>query len=232
MTAPAALSPVAPISAQDLPGVLPIFPLSGALLLPRGNLPLNIFEPRYLAMTRDAMAGDGVFGMVQPRLPESQTPDDDPPIYGTGCAGRIVACAELGAGASETRLAITLSGLCRFDIVEELPRRNGYRLATTSYESYLGDLDAAEDADIDRGRLLAALSGYFEARGLAADLEAIEGAPNEGLVNALAMICPFAVNEKQALLESPNLGERARVMIAILELSRSGGGGMADGPRH
>ncbi len=210
-----------------LPEIVPIFPLSGVLLLPRGRLPLNMFEPRYLNMTRDALANpDPYIGIVQPRQPERQRPDDRPPVYGTGCLGRITAHREIGDG----RLLLSLAGVSRFDIVRELPEHRLYRRAAVDYRPYLADLQAEADEAIDRERLLTALRGYFPALGLAADWDAINDSSDEYLVTGLSMVCPFTPGEKQALLESPDMRERCRVMIALMEMSILGEQG--DGARH
>lgn len=210
-----------------LPEIVPIFPLSGVLLLPRGRLPLNMFEPRYLNMTRDALATpDPYIGIVQPRRPERRHPDDRPPIYHTGCLGRITAHREIGDG----RLLLSLAGVCRFNVVRELPLRRLYRRAAVDYRPYLADLRAEAADAIDRDRLLAALKGYFPARGLAADWDAINDSSDEYLVTGLSMVCPFTPGEKQALLESPDMRERCRVMIALMEMSMLGEPG--DDARH
>lgn len=213
----------------DLPRILPIFPLWGVLLLPTARLPLNVFEERYLDMVHDALDGDGMIGMIQPREPERTEPDDRPEIFGTGCAGRIARHEETDDG----RLLITLVGQCRFDVVEELPLRHGYRRVVADYTPY-AEIDIADDTDVrlDRMRLMMALRGYFTTQGIKADWETIEETPDDRLVTALAMICPFHPSEKQALLESADTNERGRVMIALMEMALAGGG--EDGPemRH
>ncbi len=214
------------IKASDLPAIVPIFPLSGVLLLPRGRLPLNVFEPRYLNMTRDALAGERIIGLVQPLVQETQDADARPPVYATGCAGRITSFSENDDG----RLMITLTGVARFEISKELPLRLGYRRAAVTYEPYLEDLGAEDGSDIDRSRLLTAVRGYFDHQGIAADWEAIEETSDERLITGLSMICPFAPSEKQALLESHDVTERCRVMIALMEMSLLGGS--SEGVRH
>jgi hypothetical protein len=208
---------------QDLPSVIPIFPLSGVLLLPGGRLPLNIFEPRYLAMTRDAIAGDRIVGMVQPMEDPGEGRESPPvhkgnaPIYGIGCAGRISAFSETEDG----RVLVTLSGLARFRVLEELDPKEGYRRARVDWSDWEADLrpENTDSGYIDRQRLLQALRGYFANTGLSGDWEAIEETPDERLVTSLAMICPFEPSEKQALLEAPDLVERARTMTAIMEMT-------------
>ena len=210
-----------------LPEIVPIFPLSGVLLLPRGRLPLNVFEPRYLNMTRDALADpDPYIGIVQPRRPERQHPDDRPAVYGTGCLGRITAHREIEGG----QLLVSLAGVSRFDIVRELPEHRLYRRAAVDYRPYRADLRTEATGAIDRDRLLATLKGYFPAQGLAADWDAINDSSDEYLVTGLSMVCPFTPREKQALLESPDMRERCRVIIALMEMSMLGEQG--EGARH
>lgn len=210
---------------EDLPRVIPVFPLTGILLLPGGKLPLNIFEPRYLAMVRDALADEQrMIGMVQPRLPD---PDDNrgpadmaalmeqPEIYATGCAGRITAFSESDDG----RYMLTLSGICRFDIAEEMTLRDGYRRILADYRRFRGDLSAQPDADIDRDRLLAVVRQYFQQQDIKASWETVEATPNDRLVTSLAMTCPFSPNERQALLEASDLTARADMVITLLEMA-------------
>lgn len=210
---------------EHLPSEIPIFPLPGVLLLPGGRLPLNVFEPRYLAMVEDALAGPRAIGMVQP----CETADDvgAARIYDTGCLGRITAFSETEDG----RYLITLSGLIRFDVKAELPLRNGYRRITADYTRFRNDLDH-DESDIDRGRLLQALGDYFDANGIEGDWDAIEDAEDEALVTSLAMICPFAAPEKQALLEAMTLPDRAEAMTAIMEMSAHDGGDEDQVSRH
>ena len=202
----------------ELPQVLPVFPLPGALLLPRGKLPLNIFEPRYLAMIRDAMAGSQMIGMIQPRgIPEEDANPvpDDAQLYGTGCVGRITAFDESEDG----RYMITLTGLCRFDVTKELDGRQGYRRVMANYGAYEGDLAPAEGRVPGRERLLGALRTYFEREGVAADWTAVTASGDEPLVTALSMICPFGPEEKQALLEAPTIGRRTELLAALIEMA-------------
>ena len=197
---------------DDLPRVVPIFPLPGVLLLPGGRLPLNIFEPRYLAMVRDALSGERTIGMIQPC---AEAPDVGAArVYETGCAGRITAFSETDDG----RYLITLTGAIRFDVERELPRIEGYRRVVADYGRFRGDLEE-EASEIDRERFLETLGLYFEANGLECDWKAIEEAGDAALVTSLAMICPFAAPEKQALLEAMSLPERARTMTAIMEMA-------------
>ncbi len=208
-----------------LPASLPIFPLTGVLLLPRGRLPLNIFEERYLAMTADALKGERLIGMVQPQ--EGAGDAGDPPVYRTGCAGRMVSFSETDDG----RYLITLSGLARFDILRELPRAALYRRVVPDWEPYRADL-APATAAIDRARLLATLKPFLERQGVVADWPAVEATPDERLVTTVAMVAPFQPAEKQALLEARDLAERARLLTALVEMSVHGGTERAEGARH
>ena len=205
----------APIDISQLPREVPIFPLSGAVLLPRAHLPLHIFEPRYLAMMEDAAAGNGIIGMIQPRQPERQEPDDAPEIYDAGCLGRIVETQRNEDG----RMLVTLLGLCRFDVVDELPPARGYRRVTADYARFVGDLDEPGEGAFDRERLLSGLNAYFAARGVGGDWDRSEEAADELLIAAMTMICPFAPSEKQALLECPNLNDRAQMLTTLVEMS-------------
>ncbi|MBP2311312.1 LON peptidase substrate-binding domain-containing protein [Azospirillum soli] len=215
-------------SLDRLPRTLPIFPLAGVLLLPRGRLPLNIFEPRYLAMVEDAMAGDRMIGMVQPTDPASR--EREPSVYETGCAGRITTFAETEDG----RYLITLTGLCRFTILREVDGVHGYRRVAPAWERFADDLKTEPRGELDRPRLLAGLMSYFKVQGISVDWKAIECTPDERLVTSLAMICPFEPSEKQALLEAPDLSERAKLLIALIEMAildgREGDGAAV--PRH
>jgi Lon protease-like protein len=198
---------------SGLPGILPIFPLPGVLLLPRGRLPLNIFEPRYLAMTRDALAGERLIGMVQPTDP--RVVGDNPPVYPTGCAGRITSFSETDDG----RFLITLTGISRFHVREELPLLQGYRRVVPEWREFAHDLESEDQPGFDRDRLLRGLRSYFQHHKIEADWDAITAVPGERLVTSIAMICPFEPNEKQALLEAPDLDERARLLMAIVEMA-------------
>lgn len=208
-----------------LPGTLPVFPLSGVLLLPRGYLPLNIFEPRYLDMTRDALAAERLIGMVQPRAPEEVPVTADGRIkdldgerldlYRTGCAGRIAAFEETDDG----RFLLSLKGVSRFALGAEIETGRGYRRFDVDWTAYGADLAADPDTAIDRPRLVGALRSFFKARNIAADWEAIDGTEDERLVTALAMSCPFAPAEKQALLEAPDLAARGALLTAMAEMA-------------
>ena len=208
-------SDVATVDLDSLPGVLPIFPLAGVLLLPHAQLPLNIFERRYLAMTRDAMAGHRLIGMVQPVHPE----DEDaafPAVYDSGCAGRITRFEETEDG----RILITLTGLCRFAITEERAMTDtGYRVVCVDFGRFASDLDEAAVPHIDRKRLMRALDAFFNQQGYDADWKSVESASNESLITTLAMTCPFAPNEKQALLEARDTARRAEIVISLMEMT-------------
>ena len=207
----------------DLPEVLPIFPLPGALLLPGGQLPLNIFEPRYLNMTLDAMGQGRVIGMIQPTPVMGEAPRDPdlrdaPDVYPVGCMGRIVSFSETGDG----RLLITLLGQTRFRVREELAPLNGYRRVRPGFAEFADDLETDGAVTFDRPRMLKAAQRFFEARGLKADWSAIEDAPDGLLVTSLAMVCPFDLREKQALLECAGPGARAELLTDLLEMSALG----------
>jgi len=212
----------APPGARPLPAVLPIFPLPGVLLLPRGQLPLNIFEPRYLAMTRDAIDGDRLIGMVQPADPNASLAGN-PPVYPIGCAGLISAFRETEDG----RFLITLTGVSRFRIAGELPLESGYRRVVPDWSGFTGDLAGEEEAEFDRPRLLQGLRTYFDRHKISANWEALQTVRGERLIASLAMVCPFEPSEKQALLEAADLGARARLLTAIVEMA--GPGPAADG---
>ena len=212
-------------SLADLPASLPIFPLTGVLLLPRGRLPLNIFEERYLAMTEDALKGDRLIGMVQPQ--EGAGDAGTPPVYRTGCAGRMTSFSETDDG----RYLITLTGLARFDIRRELPQEELYRRVVADWQPYGGDL-ADDAAPIERERLLTALKPFFRRHNIAAEWQAVAKTPDERLVTTVAMAAPFAPSEKQALLEARDLAERARLLTALVEMAAHDGGERTDNARH
>ena len=205
-----------------LPAQFPIFPLAGALLLPRGKLPLNIFEPRYLAMVEDALAERRCIGMIQPDEGRPAGPSG-PALYRVGCLGRLVSFSETEDG----RYLLTLAGVSRFEVLEELGMNRGYRRVRAGFARFSADLDDGEARLADRAGLLAALRGYFQAQGFDANWDAIEGMDDDALVTTLAMVCPFGAAEKQALLEAPPGIERASALLALLSMgaheSRSGG---------
>jgi Lon protease-like protein len=198
----------------DLPSEIAVFPLTGALLLPRGRLPLNIFEPRYLAMTMDALGRGRLFGMVQPDA-RGKPAGEGPGLYRIGCLGRISSFSETDDG----RLLITLIGVARFRILEELPQApGGYRRVRADYTDFVTDLLEAEPPPLDRPALLGALKPYFLARGIEANWDAVEQTPDALLVTMLSMVCPFDPPEKQALLEAAEGPERAEMLVALLRM--------------
>ncbi|MET0631763.1 MAG: LON peptidase substrate-binding domain-containing protein [Xanthobacteraceae bacterium] len=199
----------------DLAEVIPVFPLPGALLLPRGQMPLNIFEPRYLAMIDDALrAGHRLIGMIQPDSAHPG-PAEKPNLFKIGCVGRITQIAETGDG----RYLIQLTGIARFRIDEELAVTTPYRQCRVVYAPFADDFVARKGEEaVDRERLLQSLSEFLKANDLKADWEGIENAPNEALVNALAMMSPYGTAEKQALLEAPDLKTRAEILVAMTEI--------------
>jgi len=197
-----------------LPEIVPIFPLSGAVLLPQARLPLNIFEPRYLALIEHALGRDRIIGMIQPSGPET-TGQKRPPIYRIGCAGRITSFSETDDG----RFMIALTGLCRFAVLEELPDESPWRRVRVEWKDFLDDLKPSAELKIDRRRLLGVLQPYFQEEGIDLDRQVVENTPDDVLVSSLVMICPLAPNEKQALLEAPNLTARAQLLTALLEMA-------------
>lgn len=200
------------VRAADLPQVIPVFPLPGAILLPRGQLPLNIFEPRYLNMIDDAMAGDRIIGMIQPG-PGARGLTGLSPV---GCVGRITSFAETSDG----RYLITLTGCARFRLASELPAGTPYRQIRADYAPFEADLapPPADDAGLDRETLLDALRAYLETRGLDIDWDTAETAPPEALINSLSMALPFEPSEKQALLEAADLTDRSAVLTALMTI--------------
>lgn len=199
---------------SDLPECVPVFPLTGALLLPGGRMPLNIFEPRYLAMIDDTFIGKRLIGMVQPRLDGAKRADGEPELCAVGCLGRLTSFTETGDG----RYLVVLQGVCRFRVDEEIAGRNGYRQCRV--RPFAADLDEAAGADeVDRPALLKTFRTYLKANDLDADWESVSRAENATLVNALSMMAPYGAAEKQALLEAPDLKTRAETLIAITEIS-------------
>jgi Lon protease-like protein len=205
---------------DDLPDVIPVFPLAGALLLPRGQMPLNIFEPRYLAMVDDALSsGRRLIGMIQPDTAHRGS-EEKPSLYRIGCVGRITQLGETGDG----RYLMELTGIARFRIVEELSVSTPYRQCRVAYAPFADDFIARKGEDaVDRAALLAALAAFLKANDLKADWDGIENAPNEALVNALAMMSPYGAAEKQALLEAPDLKTRAEILVAVTEIELAKG---------
>jgi Lon protease-like protein len=201
---------------DDLPAEFPVFPLTGALLLPRGKLPLNIFEPRYLAMTEDALAAGRMFAMIQPDA--SRPPlQGGPALFSVGCLGRLTSFSETDDG----RYLITLLGLIRFTVADELPMRHGYRRVRGHFAEFRRDLDPPPDppqTGVTRDAVLAALRGYFVHSGFEANWDAIGRMPDDTLVTTLCMVCPFEPAEKQALLEAPTDADRGAILVTLLEM--------------
>ena len=199
----------------DLTEVIPVFPLPGALLLPRGQMPLNVFEERYLAMIDDSFRdGHRLIGMIQPDM--SHSPDEQhPKLFKVGCVGRITQLAESGDG----RYILELTGVARFKVLEELTVLTAYRQCKVDYFPFIDDFTARKGEDeVDRSALLAVLTDFLKANDLKVDWDGIENAPNEALVNALAMMSPYGPPEKQAMLEAPDLKTRAEILIAVTEM--------------
>lgn len=214
---------------SDMPPRIAVFPLRGAILLPRSELPLNIFEPRYLAMIDDALSGHRIIGMVQPE--QTMGPAESPEgkavaLKRIGCAGRITAYQELSDG----RLGVALTGVSRFTMVREPPTETPYRLADVSYDKHAADFGADDSVDgIDRARLLRVLKSYLTVRQLEADWNAINRAPLEPLINGLSTMSPFGPEEKQALLEARDTQHRAEVLITLAEMAIAAGGATGGG---
>lgn len=199
---------------EDLATEFAIFPLPGALLLPGGKLPLNIFERRYLAMFEDCLSEGRVIGMIQPDELRPATPSG-PALYKVGCLGRLSSFSETDDG----RMLVTLTGLIRFTVKVELEMRRGYRRARADLARFRADLDETPQASsLDRDGLVEALRAYFATRGFDANWEAIDEMPDEALVSTLSMVCPFDPAEKQALLEAPNTADRALTLLTLLQM--------------
>jgi hypothetical protein len=209
-----------PPKLADLPETIPIFPLTGALLLPQGVLPLNIFEPRYLNMVEDSLGADRMIGMVQPAEAGAEGRVESPALYGIGCAGRITAFRETGDG----RYEIVLTGVARFEIAREIEGRRGYRRVVPRWDRYLRDLEAESALTLERAPLIDALRALAGRRGLGAEWAPLTELPNRELVNWIAMAVPFHPSEKQALLECASFAERGRLLTALLEMAAHEGG--------
>jgi len=198
----------------DLRETIAVFPLAGAMLLPGGRLPLNIFEPRYLQMIDEAMAGSRLIGMIQPGFDGALREDGEPEIVNVGCMGRVTSLTETGDG----RYMITLQGVCRFRVVEELAVKTPFRQCRVA--PFVADLDEdPSGAEVNRPALLKAFRSYLEANDLDADWQSVSRADNAMLVNALSMMAPYGPAEKQALLEAPDLKTRAETLIALTEMA-------------
>jgi len=208
--------------AADLPDTISIFPLPGALLLPRARLPLHIFEPRYLAMLDDALkTGHRLIGMIQPVTPRSGSPAAAAGLQEVGCAGRVTGYSETEDG----RYMITLSGVSRFRVIDEISGFTPYRRTSVSWNGFERDLGAPESVPgFDRDELMDLLCRYFTAHNLSTDWTGMKEADDELLINSLCMLCPFEPEEKQALLEAPNLTERSDTLLTLLDFALRGGG--------
>lgn len=215
-------------SVSDLPHSIPVFPLRGCILLPRTSLPLNIFEPRYLAMVDDVIRGDRLIGMIQPVGDGGETgspQERTAPLHTVGCAGRLVAFQELDDG----RIVISLTGIARFELTGEVDTDRPYRTFGVDYRRFAKDLDRTvhEEETVDRVRLLDALKRYLGARNLEADWDAVARSSTEQLINSLSVASPFGCEEKQALLEAQDLKTRAETLVALAEMDIATGGGDA-----
>ncbi|MDX2225231.1 MAG: LON peptidase substrate-binding domain-containing protein [Rhodospirillaceae bacterium] len=223
---------------EDLPDELAVFPLPGALLLPTGRLPLNIFEPRYLNMTLDALKTGRMFGMIQPEVDKAGRGRDpasnvialsnEPPLYSVGCVGRIVSFEETDDG----RILVALKGLIRFRVGAELEGRKGYRRVRPIYDAFKADLEPPPKLEFDRDGLIERLKPYLDAQGMKINLDVIKNLSDSTLVTSLCMICPFDPREKQALLECAGLTERAETLMTLLQMGVFDAGGKPDGPRQ
>jgi len=198
---------------ENLPAEFAIFPLPGALLLPRGKLPLNIFEPRYLAMTEDALGAGRMFAMIQPDETQPEGPTGRA-LYRIGCLGRLISFSETEDG----RFLINLLGIARFAVAEELEMRRGYRRVRADFSAFADDLRLEAPPVGDRAAIMSALRGYFTRAGIDANWEAVQRVPDHSLVVTLSMLCPFAPVEKQALLEAPTETDRESTLLALLRM--------------
>jgi uncharacterized protein len=198
---------------SDLPAKLPVFPLAGALLLPRTDLPLNLFEPRYLELFETAMAGDRIVGMIQPILGEDE--EKKPKLESVGCAGRITSYSETGDG----RLMVTLTGIARFKVKKEFKSDLPYRVVQADYKPFAFDFLKVTAADVNRTGVLRAFRDYLEANDMTTNWNEVEQVPNEMLVNSLSLMAPYPAHEKQALLEAEDVKARAEMLIALTELA-------------
>ena len=201
---------------EDLPALLPVFPLSGVLLLPESRLPLNIFEPRYLAMVQDALGWGRLIGMVQPGDGRrggigKAVPD----LFETGCAGRISAFSETEDG----RILLTLTGVCRFAITSEVDSQRGYRRMAVDWTPFRNDLTPAADPEWDRAHLLSMLKAYLKLKNIELNWKAIEAASDLALALSMPMVLPFDVREKQAMLDAADTTQRGQTLLALLEMA-------------
>jgi Lon protease-like protein len=210
----------------DLPQALPIFPLSGAVVLPGVQLPLNIFEPRYLNMVAAALAQDHLIGMVQPRA--DAPPQGTPPVHRIGCAGRITSYSETNDG----RIVLVLTGLCRFEIAEELPEQGGYRRVRPDWSRFATDYDLETGAISDRERFMGSLRAFCDQRRVEVPWDDIGKMDDYDLVNLLCAHLPLGAEDKQALLETNGIDARADLMRGLMEMSAFGGAAAGVEQRH
>lgn len=211
-------------SLEDLPSVVPVLPLTGVLLLPGTHLPLNIFEPRYLAMVDAALAGDRLIGIIQPAHPGAEAGTAAPELSRVGCLGRLISFSETGDG----RYLISVTGVVRFAVAAEAAADTPFRQVRTDFGTYAGDLEPAEAVALDRQRLFQALAPYLEANELEVSWEDLERARTESLINTLAVALPLGAREKQGLLLAETLSQRAQLLLTLLEMaqgSQEGDGG-------
>jgi Lon protease-like protein len=202
----------------ELDRQVPIFPLPGAMLLPYGRMPLNVFEPRYLALIDAALANGRMFGMIQPDILKSEA-ENGPALFGVGCLGRITSFTETDDG----RIIISVLGVIRFAVTEELETRHGYRRVMADFAPYARDLQPElPEIGLARKVLLDTLRGYFDRQSLSVDWDAIGEMDDPTLLTALCMMCPFTTSEKQALLEAGSLASRAEILLALLEIGMHG----------
>lgn len=202
-------------TAKDLPAEIPLFPLTGVLLLPRGELPLNIFEPRYIDMIDDALCSNRLIGIIQPRDADVKSCCGDCETYDVGCAGRITEYSETEDG----RYIVTLRGLARFRVTSELPKDKTYRRAQIDWSSFEGDLQHVDCLAIDRTNLKCKLKSYFDQQNMQCCWESIEKTPDQKLMAMLAMVCPLLPSEKQALLEIQDCKKRAEMFMSMLTMA-------------
>lgn len=195
-----------------LPDELPVFPLVGAVLLPHARLPLNIFEPRFLAMVEEALGKGRLIGMIQPSTTREM---QNPPLYSVGCAGRITSFTENDDGG----MSIVLTGVCRFRVVTELSASRLFRTVKPDWQPYLTDLGENDPSDIDRDRLIGLMQLYFKKNAITVDWNVVKNAPNDVLLPTIIMICPLAPNEKQALLEAGSFSAQADMLVTLLEMA-------------
>ena len=201
---------------KSLPAVVPLFPLRGAVLLPRATLPLHVFETKYKSLVEDVIDSHSFVGLVQPIESEIEAPPTKTAFFKSGSLGRIVSTGEL----EEDRMLVVVSGVCRFEIIQELKdAKKDYRQAIVNYDRYSFDLVEESDIGIDRGSLLSALKKYFHGQDIIPDWDEIDKVSNEKLITALAMVCPFEANERQALLEAPTLKDQSQTITTLLEMA-------------